>query len=297
VRYFRGRDFRKALFERLTDPIHLNIAAAFVNVFGSYPTKVAFDLIPRPAYAFGMLKAAELAGNSGVTKITALEFGVASGAGLLAMCRLAEETTRCTGVQFNIVGFDSGAGLPPPVDYRDHPDLWIAGDYPMPDREALLKSLPPNARLIIGPIAETVPGFLDSLSADSPLGFVSIDVDYYSSAKDALTIFAHADPNRYLHLAVVYMDDIMEETSNSWSGELLAIREFNEAHELRKLEVDRPLRQQRIFKNASWLEQIYLLHVLDHPRMRPGASKRSMVIQLPNEQLGIEEISPYKRKR
>ncbi len=296
MRLFRWPDWDRLLSERFHEPLHLNVAAAAAKVLGSYRTKVAFDLIDRPAYAFGMLRAADLALAAGLDKITAIEFGVASGAGLLAMCQLAEQTTRCTGVRFNIVGFDSGAGLPPPVDYRDHPDLWISGDYPMPDRSALHNALPSNASLVLGPVAETVPRFVESVSAECPIGFASMDMDYYSSAKECLKIFEHPDPARYLHLTIVYFDDIMEETSNSWCGELLAIREFNESNALRKLEFDRPLRSQRIFKHASWLEQIYLLHVLDHPTMQPSSSKRSAIIQLANPQIGIEGINPYKTR-
>jgi len=297
VRWFRERDYGRLLSGRFTEPLHVNLAAAIAKVFGSYRTKVAFDLIVRPAYAFGMLKAADLASAAGIEKITVIEFGVAAGAGLLAMCRIAEETTRCTGVQFDIVGFDGGTGLPPPADYRDHPDLWIAGDYPMPNRDALLNALPANARIVFGPVAETVPRFVESFSAECPIGFVAMDVDYYSSARECLKVFEHADPNRYLHLTVIYFDDVMEETSNSWCGELLAINEFNDAHDRRKIELNRPLRSQRILKNASWPDKIYLLHVLDHPTMQPNHSKRSSIIQLGNPQLGIEGINPYKRTR
>jgi hypothetical protein len=292
VRFYRGYSYSRILYERFTEPVHLNIAAAFVKVFGSFRAKVAFDVTPRRSYAFGMLKAADLARAAGLKKVTVVEFGVASGDGLLAMCRFGEAATRCTGVQFNIVGFDTGTGLPPPADYRDHPDLWIAGDYPMPDRNALLKSLPPNAKIIFGPIAETAPQFIESLSAECPLGFVAIDVDYYSSAVDCLKVFAHSDPNRYMHLTLTYFDDIMDESCNSWCGELLAIREFNQTHELRKLEVDRTLKNRRVFKNAAWLDQIYFLHVLDHPMMQPHQSRRASAIQVANTQLGIGRIDP-----
>ena len=292
MRFYRGYDYSRLLYERLTEPLHLNMVAAFVKVFGSFRAKVAFDLTERRAYAYGLLKAADLAKARAIKKVTAVEFGVASGGGLLAMCRLADQVTRCTGVQFDIVGFDIGNGLPPPLDYRDHPDLWIAGDYPMPDRGALLRSLPANAKIIFGPIAETAPDFMESLSADSPLGFVSIDVDYYSSAKDCLKILTHPDPNRYLHLTVCYFDDMVDESSNSWCGELLAIDEFNAAQELRKLQVDRMLRSRRIFKNASWLDQLYLLHVLDHPLMQASQPRRASTIQVANTSLGIELIDP-----
>jgi hypothetical protein len=29
----------------------------------------------------------------------------------------------------SVVGFDSGVGMPPPLDYRDHPDLYQQGTF------------------------------------------------------------------------------------------------------------------------------------------------------------------------
>ncbi|HVN29697.1 MAG TPA: hypothetical protein VMT64_14465, partial [Candidatus Binataceae bacterium] len=188
---FGGLDISRLLSGRLAEPLHLNLAAAFVGLFGSYRSRVAFDVVRRPEYALGMLQAADRAGSAGLRRIIAIEFGVASGAGLLAMCRIAEETTRCTGVAIEIVGFDGGVGLPAPIDYRDHPDLWIKGDYPMPDRDRLLRALPPNARIIFGPLTDTVPRFVESMTPDRPIGFASVDVDLYSSAHECLQVFAH----------------------------------------------------------------------------------------------------------
>jgi hypothetical protein len=85
---------KKIGIERLTEPIHLNIASLFVGMFDSYRAKVAFDLIIRPHYAYSILRAADQALEYGISKLTIIEFGVASGAGLLNMCRLAERTSR-----------------------------------------------------------------------------------------------------------------------------------------------------------------------------------------------------------
>jgi hypothetical protein len=79
----------------------------------------------------------------------------------------------------------------PPVDYRDHPELYQEGDFVM-NRDALEKILPPNVKLVIGEVSETLPPFLESLQA--PLGFVSMDLDYYSSTKSVLDCFAQAGP-------------------------------------------------------------------------------------------------------
>ncbi|MGH7932177.1 MAG: hypothetical protein ACREQN_03310 [Candidatus Binataceae bacterium] len=247
-----------------------------VGTFGSYRTKVDFDLIPRRHYAYGILRAADKAKSRGLDSVTVAEFGVAAGWGLLNMCEIAKNVSRVTGVEIRIVGFDGGEGLPPPQDYRDHPDLFRAGDYPM-DREGLMRTLPSNARLVLGPLKDTVPEFARTLSPQSPLGFASIDVDYYSSAKDAFVLFCESDPVKYLPVPGLYFDDITEESQNSWCGELLAINEFNAEQPLRKIEIDRFLRGRRIFKGGRWIDQIYLLHVLDHPVMQ-GREIRSHII-------------------
>jgi len=49
-----------------------------------------------------------------------------------------------------------------------------------------------------------------------------------------------------------------------------AINEFNRSHELRKIDRYRFLRSDRVFKNARWIDQIYVMHLLDHPwRQKP----------------------------
>ena len=49
-----------------------------------------------------------------------LEFGVAGGAGLLSLERIAELVEGLTGVEIEVHGFDTGTGLPAPKDYRGY---------------------------------------------------------------------------------------------------------------------------------------------------------------------------------
>jgi hypothetical protein len=258
--------------ERVSEPLHLNLLALFVQVFGSFSSKVAFDLVRPRKYAFATLEAAKGASDLGRQRVTIIEFGVAAGGGLLSMCDLARRVTATTGVDFEVVGFDTGAGMPPPVDYRDHPDLYQAGDFPM-DQEALRKKLPANAQLVIGELRDTVPRFLADLSPEAPIGFAAIDVDYYSSAVEALRIFEDPDSSKYLPLTILYLDDIVLPSHSRFSGELLAVEEFNAAHQFRKIDEHRFLRSQRIFKQAKWIDQIFLLHVFDHPVMTTAGSR------------------------
>jgi hypothetical protein len=55
---------------------------------------------------------------------------------------------------------------------------------------------------------------------------------------------------------------------------LLAIDEFNGAHDHRRLDPIRILRYRRPFDRELWLERMYALHVLDHP-LRAAPSGRS----------------------
>lgn len=254
---------KKILYERLTEPLHLNIASVFVALFGSFKSKVEFDLVIRQQNAFSLYKAAEFAQWTGLKSITAIEFGVASGDGLLNICRIAEKVTQETGVHFNIFGFDTPTGMPAPRDYRDLPALFQEGCFDPVDREKLLMLLPDNAKLIVGNIEETIPKFLETISEESPIGFVSIDVDYYWSAKICLNVLLDK-PEKYLPVSLVYLDDISASLSNPWVGELLAVNEFNIENENRKISPYTFLRSKRIFKQTQWIDRIFVLHVLDH---------------------------------
>jgi hypothetical protein len=208
----------------------------------------------------------------GLQRIRVLEFGTAGGEGLRNLGEIARRVTKTTGVEVEVFGFDGGTGLPEPRDYRDHPDLYQAGTFLMPDPQELIASLPPNTKLVQGEVATTVPQFVAECSGDAPIGFLSVDLDYYFSAVDALKIF-DGPPEIYLPSTTVYLDDVSHERHNPWCGELLAVREFNEEHELRKISRYTDLRAKRIFKNAGWIDKIYTAHILDH-QIRQHGRKR-----------------------
>ncbi|WP_407557629.1 hypothetical protein [Winogradskyella sp. 4-2091] len=249
--------------ERLSEPLHLNIISFFVFLFGSFRSKVLYDLVLRPHHAYSILKAADQAKARGFTEISILEFGVAHGSGLMNMIKVAEKVTNTTGIKINIYGFDTGKGMPEPIDYRDHPEYYNTGDFPM-NRDLLEERIKGKAQLFLGPIKETLKEFLTSTSSKTPIGFVSIDVDYYSSTMEVLELFKE-DPNLFLPLTYIYFDDIFMENHNDKSGELLAIKEFNETQKLRNISYHKFLVNKRLFKNSNWTKQIYYFHVLDHP--------------------------------
>jgi hypothetical protein len=244
--------------------------------------KAAFDLLVRRQHAYGLLKAADEARARGLRDVTVVELGVASGAGLLNICELGARIGAETGVGFRVAGFDTGEGMPPPADYRDHPELYKEGWFPM-DREALEARLPANAEIHFGPIGETIQAFVEGLGPDAPLGFATLDVDFYSSSKDALRLF-DGRPDAYLPYVPVYVDDLALATHTRFAGELLAIREFNDERELRKLDWDWNLANTRVFKHAEWLTHMFKLHVLDHPE-RSDLRRSAEIASLENPYL------------
>ncbi|HEV7692926.1 MAG TPA: hypothetical protein VGO52_18975 [Hyphomonadaceae bacterium] len=267
----RGRSWEDRLYGALNAPLHVIASAAFADMVGSLRTKIAFDRFERAPYAFGILRAADLAAEMGVRRIAAIEFGVASGKGLLSMCRIAEAVSKLTGVGIDVIGFDTGKGMPPALDYRDHPESYAQGDFAMPDPDQLRASLPPFAQLIIGDIEETAQRFLEQ--SDSVIGFAAVDVDYYSSAVSCLSMLK-GPPGRYLPIVPVFFDDVILDAHNPWCGELLAIEEFNQLGDKRKIAPFTALASKRVLKSASWIAQMYALHVLDHPTRSARAGGR-----------------------
>ncbi|GJD75264.1 hypothetical protein [Methylobacterium goesingense] len=282
-RALSDKKYKKIFVERLTEPLHLNLISAGVALFGSYRAKVAFDLMVRQQYAFPVLFAADEAKKLGLKRIQVLEFGVATGAGLLNLCDCAARTEAETGIAIEVVGFDTGSGMPPAIDYRDMPEYFQEGDYPM-DFEALRRSLPGRCRLLIGDVAETIPAYLASVTAEAPVGFISVDVDYYSSAVNTLKVL-DGRPEQYLPLLPVYLDDVGMDGANPWNGELLAAAEFNARQPMRKIAPFNLLRSKRVFKNAQWIDRMFTAHIHDHPARTPATAKRAQQAYIPNEYL------------
>ena len=214
----------------------------------------------RPPYLWGTLCAAALARQLGYPRISVLELGVAGGNGLRELERIAAFAERLSGVGIDVYGFDGGAGLPKPQDHRDLPQLWREGDY-RADPGVVAQSLT-RAKLIVGPVAETVPAFMRGRPA--PIGFVAFDLDLYRSTMDAFAAFA-APADLLLPRVTCYFDDIVGFSHGDFNGERLAIRDFNEGSPRRKLSQVYGL---RYFLGVEqwWVETMYMLHAFDHPR-------------------------------
>ncbi|WP_052664290.1 tetratricopeptide repeat protein [Nitriliruptor alkaliphilus] len=229
-----------------------------------YERRVWLSLIRRPQYGYGIHRACQLASKLGLSRITAVEFGVAGGNGLVAMETNAAEIAELTGVAVDVVGFDTGGGLYEPIDARDMPYFFAAGAYAM-DVPALRSRLR-HARLILGDATETFAEFL--ASAPAPIGFMSFDMDVYSASKGVLDHLSEgADDAWFLPRTPVYFDDVagwQGQDYNPHAGELLAIEEFNAENRDVKLAEDRTFRTLPV--NHTWHHGAYTLHRFAHPQ-------------------------------
>ena len=257
---FSLRILKRIYLERLGEPLIYNLVSLWMFFFGNIKKKIEYDLVPRQPYAFGLNQAFKAASNLGLNKIIVIEFGVAQGAGLFNLANICSKLSAIYKLDYKVVGFDTGVGMPGPVDYRDHPEKYRKGDFP-PGK--LTKDvLPLKTDLIYGPIKETLQEFVKSLKVDDKIAFISIDVDYYSSTIDCFEIF-NAKSENFLPSTILYFDDVNNITDNKYMGELLAIVEYNQRKENKKICKMTQLKNWRIFKNALWIDQMYFLHVLD----------------------------------
>ncbi len=233
--------------------------------------RVRFDAIQGAPYAYGIYKAALQAKALEIPNITAMEFGVAGGNGLVAMEHIADAVERELGVGVRTYGFDIVEGLPMPRDYRDLPYAWSQGSYKMDEKR--LRERLRRSTLVLGDVRDTVPEFFDK-NDSPPVGFISFDLDYYSSTKEALRILEHPT-ERYLPRVLCYFDDTLghdDEYHFDEVGELLAIKEFNARHEQVKLGKINGLRYKRCIPD-QWNEGFFVCHFFNNPLYNAHVSR------------------------
>jgi hypothetical protein len=231
------------------DPAHIILARLLVKMFGSFVAKSYFNVLPRGGYAYGLLRAVELAEFLGINCFTAAEFGVASGRGLDCLCRYREKVQSSTGMTIDVMGFDTGSGMPAIDRWEDHPEMWQQGDYPA--TVDLKKTFENRATIFLGDLArDPVP------PPKYPILFASVDVDSYSSSRAVLN-YVQQQAGQFCS---VYFDDIEFSTASEYRGQLLAIKEFNEGHPDHRCFVmpDRMLPSGRLIRYAVWYKHMYI---------------------------------------
>jgi hypothetical protein len=224
----------------------------------SYLSLVESGVVQRPHYGYCMYNAAQLAAQLGHKVVSVIEFGVAGGNGLVSAESHAREITRELGVEFQIYGFDGGVGLPSPTDYRDLPFLWQTGFYAM-DQDALRRRLS-KAQLVIGSVRQTCADFFARYKP-APVGCIFWDLDFYSSTMDAFQIFQGED-KYFLPRLSMYFDDIIGADHSDFTGERLAMADFNSQSQNAKISPDCYARFQHF--PQIWKHQIFVYHNFAH---------------------------------
>lgn len=230
---------------------------------GDYVYRCLFDAVERPQYAWGVFGAAFLARSLGMDRCTVVEFGVASGSGLRALEYHAREVGRRFGISVQVIGYDTGDGMPPPTDPRDFPYWFTQGIFAM-DEGKLRKALC-EAKLVLGDIRETASQ--DFGFADSPVGLLSIDVDTYTAAAAALNILKSHPQEAFLPRVLIYCDDVMGNWNvpiDDWTGQLAAIEDFNSSSDSIKVGKIHGIQWSRAIPSI-WNEKYYVANFFDHP--------------------------------
>lgn len=252
------------LMNALLNPQRVALKAWKTIGTASLSSKLDYDLFDRPHYAYCLANAARLARALGVPKISALEFGVAGGRGLLALEKICPEIEKAYGVEIEVWGFDTGEGLPEPEDYRDLPYIWKEGFYRMD--QASLEAKLKRSRLVLGNVKNTIPTFFEE-QKPAPIGAAFFDLDFWSSTRDSFGVFSGA-PSTLLPRVFCYCDDVISSDGGGVLsedvGQLRAIYDYNNASSSRKLRQIAGLPQTRRVR-AVWPHQIYVHHSFDHP--------------------------------
>jgi hypothetical protein len=244
---------------------------------GDYRFRLSIGAVERPNYAHLVLNAAQLASRLGYRKMSVLEYGVAGGNGLLALEYHAAEVEKLFPIEIEIYGFDTGKGLPAPKDYRDLPYHWREGFFHM--EEDKLRQRLTRAKLVLGDIEQTARTFFERHDP-APIGAIIHDFDFYSSTAAGLRML-HAGERYYLPRVFCYFDDTIGDTValyNDFTGQRLAINEFNAAQEHVKL----GRAYYFGYPREVWHEQIWICHFFRHGRYNAFAS-------VEDQQLRIEQ--------
>lgn len=244
---------------------------------GGYKFRLKIGAVERPHYGYIVYHAARLAVKLHHDRISVLEFGVAGGRGLLTLEYHARQIEALLPIKIDIYGFDTGEGLPKPVDYRDLPYHWQEGFFRM-DVQALQSKLG-RAKLVLGNISKTAEQFFRDYDP-APIGAIIHDFDFYSSTAVALKMF---DENEKYFLPRIYCyfdDTIGNETPlyNDYTGQRLAINEFNQTHESKKLAIPYHLLGSK--KVESWYHQIFIYHDFRHRQYNDFISEENQQLRI-----------------
>ena len=227
-----------------------------------YEQLLRYNVVERPHYGYCAYNSARLAYQLGYKRMSIIEFGVAGGNGILNLEYHVEEIMKTIPIEIEIYGFDSGSGLTPALDYRDMPYYFKQGFYSI-DLEKLNSRIK-KAKLILGDVKHTLSNFLDYDPA--PIGAIIFDLDLYSSTVAALKLLDMDDKYFLPRLHCFFDDTTGNELQHycDYTGERLAINEFNSAHEYKKFSSAYNLLAHEI--KQTWHHRVWILHNFKHSR-------------------------------
>ncbi|MBM3632871.1 MAG: hypothetical protein FJX03_04090 [Alphaproteobacteria bacterium] len=243
----------------------------------NYKSLFLIEFMDRPYYAYTVYQAALQAVQLGHKRMSIIEFGVAGGNGLVCLEKHVKRISEKLGIHINIYGFDTGEGLPQLVDYRDIPHTWQPGFFKM-DYEKLMAKLS-LSQVVLGNIETTLRTFYQEYNPD-PIGAILFDVDLYSSTKAAFQIF-QADSKFLLPRVRCYFDDILGNDislTNEYTGERLAIHEYNALLETKKITPVYHLLGKMVRK--KWYSKCFVHHMFNHPQYCQFLGKPNQEIPL-----------------
>ena len=241
---------------------------------GSFEFRMKINAPERKWYAYILYNSAMLAKKLNFNRISAIEYGVSKGRGLLILEEYAEEIKKLLGIQIDIYGFDRVKGLAKPKDYRDLPYLWREGLFTMDEQK--LRSKLKHAKLVLGDIEQTSLNFFSKYNP-APIGAIIHDFDFYSSTKIAMSMLK-ADMKFFLPRVHCFFDDTIGNEIvlfNDFTGERLAINEFNSENE--SIKFSRPYHLLTP-GDEIWHHQIWICHFFKHAQYNTFISE-------PNQQL------------
>jgi len=243
---------------------------------GNFEFRLKMNALKRMQYAYICFNAAKLGKQLGYKKISVVEYGVAGGQGLLILEKHVKEIESYFNIEIEIYGFDTGEGLPEPTDYRDLPYFWKKGFFQM--EKDRLKNRLNKSKIVMGNINETSKSFFAEYSP-APIGAVIHDFDFYSATKVALSMMKNNE-NYFLPRVFSYFDDtIGNELSlfNDYTGERLAINEFNKAND--DIKICEPYHL-RALKSEVWHHQIWICHFFRHRKYNEFINSENLQLNI-----------------
>lgn len=216
----------------------------------------------RPHYESLIYETSKNAIKLGFNEINVVELGVAGGNGIKSILKYKRKIEKILDIKINIIGFDTGTGLPNSDLKEDLPYFWKQGDYTNINLKDLEKE-DSSIKIYEGNISSTIDKYI--LENKIKIGLIFFDLDLYSSTKLFLDkIPALSEKKLLLPRVFCYFDDLFvaDYTLNDINGEPLAIKEFN--NQFKKIKLGKTFDHITDFKFPLAKGQIYTLHDFDN---------------------------------